>query len=521
MIEEANKVYKQIKKTIFLERKHAKLAANEIMVCSCKESVELQSGPYAGYFTIGCGRRCLNRVMSTECSVMMCPAAERCTNRRFQLQQHAQVYPIHTEGRGWGLSAGQAIRKGQFVIQYLGEVYSIDSEIGSSKLEKYKSNPCTYLMSTSHNEVIDPARKGNMARFINHSCDPNCETQKWNVLGEVCVGIFAKKNISEDEELTFDYRLDTHKTTLTRCLCGSGNCRQYLGLIPTNFSSAEDWIKRLDNMKCTKCKKTSGADDESLILCDICNRGWHIFCLKIPLKTVPTGTWICPKCNGRVPRKIEEPKIEKQEPQEIKINLQKKHFDALKSHLDEILEMDVKLFWENLVKDGLHEVTIRGANAKKAEKYIHDISKKIVPDNHVEDEVAEIELKFEAIYLKKVLDFYAKKNNGIHLTYRENICIESAYPIDIITSIILTGRRRDIFNMADMIFEFIDNLVIFTLLISHTEYRVIEAQLLNFRNLIFPAEVRLSQDKSVNESPHPFFFYSREERKLLFIGTES
>ena len=64
------------------------------------------------------------------------------------------------------------------MIQYLGEAYSIDSEIGAARLEKYKVNPCTYLMSTSHNEVIDPARRGNMARFINHSCDPNCETQK-------------------------------------------------------------------------------------------------------------------------------------------------------------------------------------------------------------------------------------------------------------------------------------------------------------------------------------------------------
>lgn len=520
MTEDASKVYKPIRKTIFLERKHSKLAANEIMVCSCKEPVELTSGPYAGLFTIGCGKKCLNRVMSTECSAIMCPTGERCTNRRFQLQQHVQVYPIRTEGRGWGLSAGQNIRKGQFVIQYLGEVYSIDSDIGVARMEKYKANPCTYLMSTSHNEVIDPARKGNMARFINHSCDPNCETQKWNVLGEVCVGIFAKKNITEDEELTFDYRLDTHKTTLTRCLCGSHNCRQYLGLIPTKYSNADDWIRRLDTMKCTTCKKTSGADDECLILCDICNRGWHIYCLKNPLKTVPTGTWVCQKCNNRAIRRGEKPKRERNEPEEIKINLEKRQFDTLKKHLDEILEMDVKLFWENLASEGLTEVTIRGINAKKVEKYIQEISKKIVCVNQVEDEVTELELKFESIYLKNVLDYYSKKSIGIHLTYSEEVSVEGVYPLDTLTSIILTGRRQDIYKIADMIFDFIDSLVVFTLLISHTEYRMIEANFLNFKNLIFPVEVRLSQEKNVNESPHPFFFYSREERKLIFIGNE-
>lgn len=68
-----------------------------------------------------------------------------------------------------------------------------------------QKSTCTYLMRTSNNEVIDPTFKGNMARFMNHSCNPNCITQKWNVLGEICVGIFASRDIEENEELTFDY----------------------------------------------------------------------------------------------------------------------------------------------------------------------------------------------------------------------------------------------------------------------------------------------------------------------------
>lgn len=511
-------MYKPIKKTIFLERKHAKLAVNEIMVCSCKEPIQITSGPYARLFTRGCGKKCLNRVMSTECSVSLCPTGEMCTNRRFQLQKHVQLYPIKTEGRGWGLSAAQFIRKGQFVIQYLGEVYSIDSEIGEARLEKYKSNPCTYLMSTSHNEVIDPARKGNLARFINHSCDPNCETQKWNVLGEVCVGIFAKKNIQEDEELTFDYRLDTHKTTLTRCLCGSSNCRQYLGLIPNNYTSAEDWMKKLDNMRCTSCKKTSGADDECLILCDLCNKGWHIYCLKVPLKSVPKGIWICAKCTNKSAKK--EFNKNKPESEEIKINLEKKHLDILRNHLDDILEMDVKLFWENLNRDGFYEVTIRGVNAVKVQRYIMEISKKVVPVNEIEDEVTEIEIKFETIFFKNLMDFCNKKNTGIHITFDKDIDKQEIYSIDSMTNIILTGRKQDILTSAEAIFLFLDELVIYTLTISITEFKVIESNFLKFKDLIFPVEVRLSKDKIVSECPHPFFFYSYEERKLIFIGNE-
>jgi SET domain-containing protein len=69
--------------------------------------------------------------------------------------------------------------------------------------------------------VIDPTVSGNVARFINHSCDPNCYTSKWSILDEVCVGIFSIKDIIEDEELTFNYQFDFFKTPFTRYYCGS------------------------------------------------------------------------------------------------------------------------------------------------------------------------------------------------------------------------------------------------------------------------------------------------------------
>jgi histone-lysine N-methyltransferase SETD2/UMP-CMP kinase len=145
--------------------------------------------------------------------------------------------------------------KGTFVIQYIGEVYSLDSEYGMKKLEEYKNNTCTYLMSLSKNEVIDPTNKGNMARFINHSCEPNCETQKWNVLGEVCVGIFTLRDIQPDEELTFDYGFNIMKTIFQRCLCGSVSCRGYLGIAiekdkkKMEITSFADFVNNIANRK--------------------------------------------------------------------------------------------------------------------------------------------------------------------------------------------------------------------------------------------------------------------------------
>ena len=85
-------------------------------------------------------------------------------------------------------------------------------------------------MRTENGEIIDPTTYGNVARFINHSCEPNCETRKWTVGKEISVGIFARRDIEEDEELTFDYQFDTFKTPFTKCYCGTKKCKGYLGL---------------------------------------------------------------------------------------------------------------------------------------------------------------------------------------------------------------------------------------------------------------------------------------------------
>ena len=198
-------------------------------------------------------------------------------------------------GKGFGLIAGERIKKGQFIIQYIGEVVNLNSEEGKERLQMYSKSTCTYMMKLGASEVIDPTFKGNMARFINHSCDPNCETQKWNVLGETCVGIFAIKDIEVGEELSFNYQFDVYSTPFTRCLCGAANCKQYLGLVPEGYT-AEEWNEKVDNMPCEICRKNDQDDDENFVLCDQCNLGFHIFCLTPPLKKVPEGNWFCANC---------------------------------------------------------------------------------------------------------------------------------------------------------------------------------------------------------------------------------
>ncbi|KAL4480830.1 hypothetical protein ABPG72_001699 [Tetrahymena utriculariae] len=298
-LKESLKDFCLIKKNVYLFRKRRMVSHKDIIGCDCKRVApeNISKIPLSKRMNgmINCGENCWNRAVCTECCDLSCRCSDLCQNRRFQKHQDACVYPLPTKGKGWGLCAGQFIPKGTFIIQYTGEVFDINSSEGVKRCKDYSRSTCTYLMKIDKNEVIDPTYKGNLARFINHSCDPNCITQKWHVLGEICIGIFSIKDIQEDEELTFDYQFDSFKTPLTKCLCQSAKCKGYLGYIPTDFT-VEEWEERLDNLPCSICDGNTEDDDDKLLLCDRCNNGFHIFCLKPPLTEIPEEQWFCADC---------------------------------------------------------------------------------------------------------------------------------------------------------------------------------------------------------------------------------
>lgn len=85
-------------------------------------------------------------------------------------------------------------------------------------------------MAFDQNMIID-ATTGSIARFVNHSCDPNCRMEKWIVHGQPRMALFAgDKPIMTGEELTYDYNFDPFSAkNVQKCLCGSVNCRGVLG----------------------------------------------------------------------------------------------------------------------------------------------------------------------------------------------------------------------------------------------------------------------------------------------------
>ncbi|ANM59092.1 SET domain [Arabidopsis thaliana x Arabidopsis arenosa] len=247
--------YEHIYQNDFSYRKHKKQKEEDISICECKFDF--------GDPDSACGERCLNVITNTECTPGYCPCGVYCKNQKFQKCEYAKTKLIKCEGRGWGLVALEEIKAGQFIMEYCGEVISWKE--AKKRAQTYETHGVkdAYIISLNASEAIDATKKGSLARFINHSCRPNCETRKWNVLGEVRVGIFAKESISPRTELAYDYNFEWYGGAKVRCLCGAVACSGFLGAKSRGFQ--EDtyvWEDGDDRYSVDKIPVYDSAEDE-------------------------------------------------------------------------------------------------------------------------------------------------------------------------------------------------------------------------------------------------------------------
>jgi hypothetical protein len=127
---------------------------------------------------------------------------------------------------GKGVFALQDLAEGETLIEYVGEVISWD-EAQDRHPHDPKDPNHTFYFHVNEDRVIDALHGGNSSRWINHSCDPNCEADEENDR----IFIKAIRNIKAGEELNYDYGLiiDEPYTKKLKaeypCWCGSANCR--------------------------------------------------------------------------------------------------------------------------------------------------------------------------------------------------------------------------------------------------------------------------------------------------------
>ena len=211
---------------------HAELCSKE--TCSCAQNAFFCTkhciwGKESRYFFMGCrckrgecrANHCPCFAAGRECDPDLCSECgacnddphtsatkQRCRNDNIGMRRHIQlvVAQSHVKEAGWGVYNKTALKRGDFIHEYLGEV--ITQEEGDRRGCIYDKVNRSYLFNLTSDTVVDASRKGNKTKFLNHSSNPNCYTKILVVNGDARIGIFAKDDIDPQTELFFDYRYD-------------------------------------------------------------------------------------------------------------------------------------------------------------------------------------------------------------------------------------------------------------------------------------------------------------------------
>lgn len=178
--------------------------------------------------------------MIVECNDA-CSCDSSCVNRPKTPKFGFSVFK--TSNRGWALKTLDNIPAGSFVIEYIGEL--IDQAEAKKRSRVYNKTGVTYLFDLDYNIEaeadfsIDATHKGNLSRFINHSCEANLQTWPATSCNDNPnmhrLYYFALRSIRSGEELTIDYSGGVHlnprgtppKDAIT-CKCGTVACKGYI-----------------------------------------------------------------------------------------------------------------------------------------------------------------------------------------------------------------------------------------------------------------------------------------------------
>ncbi|CAO1622651.1 unnamed protein product [Sympodiomycopsis kandeliae] len=223
--------YRPIDKNRYVTRKKIR---GEIPQCNCDPSSD-------------CGDNCLNRLLGFICDPEVCPCGVRCTNGNLKDRPHAECDVAWYGQRGFGLRSLENIDENHLVDEYRGEIINL-KEAARRVNEIYKDTGNFYFLEydAAAGEVLDGGLRGNVTRFANHSCNPNCYIDKFIICGtdeqgsaEFQIGLFANRDIKAGEELTYDYgwsqfnpkRVDADPVVREpdSCYCGAPGCSGILG----------------------------------------------------------------------------------------------------------------------------------------------------------------------------------------------------------------------------------------------------------------------------------------------------
>uniref|UniRef100_A0A0N5BU59 Histone-lysine N-methyltransferase n=1 Tax=Strongyloides papillosus TaxID=174720 RepID=A0A0N5BU59_STREA len=166
-----------------------------------------------------------------------------CPTRVADSGRTSKLIIAKTVDKGWGLFAGDNIKDGEFICEYVGELISRNQAV-SRKNDYMFDMDYMFGHDSDHSGTakfaIDAYKYGNEGRFANHSCNPNARAisiySQFKCEDYHKIGFFAKKNIQFGDEITIDYfgteiENKTDRFSMAPCNCGAENCRKNIPIM--------------------------------------------------------------------------------------------------------------------------------------------------------------------------------------------------------------------------------------------------------------------------------------------------
>lgn len=198
-----------------------------------------------------CSSKCTNKscpcfASNRECDPDLCkrcgacsdppnqPATtQKCRNDNVGMRRHVHLLlgKSRVKDAGWGLFTKHALKKGDYVHEYLGELITHNEAERRGKI--YDDRNQTYIFDMSTDYAVDALKVGNKTRFINHKDNPNIEPQMKVVNGDYRIGFFASRDIKEQEEVSTAWQL---LSSVTPNLKSSSQLCSCFSTMVTNFS---------------------------------------------------------------------------------------------------------------------------------------------------------------------------------------------------------------------------------------------------------------------------------------------
>lgn len=164
---------------------------------------------------------------SAEC-LDICDLSEVQQYRRLADLSRISTYVSKSMIQGMGVRAGRTFQEGEMVIEYVGELVRKQISEHRERMYNRRGIGCYMFGISNHDLVIDATMKGGAARFINHSCEPNCRSKCVIVDKRPRIVIVATRSIEINEEFCYDYQFEIDETDKVPCNCGASRCRGFM-----------------------------------------------------------------------------------------------------------------------------------------------------------------------------------------------------------------------------------------------------------------------------------------------------